>query len=323
MPGNSWRDRLGISAPTNSSPARLGEPPAAAARRTAPSDPANLSPQLAALMQQRQTLENNMQRLVSGQQSPLDRRFHVPTFAERQAEYQRWETRRDSRLPTAQGAPTISTSLGSGELSMGFNQPGLPMRSGLRNFEAQARSREAQARNWLSTRDSERQDLRRRADNALAPLNRVAEPVSSLRDQVGSANRQLRDLDQRLAAEGLEQDRDELRKLGADKIATADNYLGKAQSALNAPNNAVAKIDSFWRDRSNDISGAMDRFGPYVDRAQQRLGLDSGGSGDLFTRMQQNRERAMAQRRERMQQEQRDQARRERALTQKKSREDA
>ena len=73
------------------------------------------------------------------------------------------------------------------------------------------------------------------------------------------------------------------------------------------------KIDRFWEQRQREISGAMDETGPYVNRSRDRLSTDTGGSGDIFERMQRNRQRALQRREEQRRQEERDEARRQRA----------
>jgi hypothetical protein len=54
--------------------------------------------------------------------------------------------------------------------------------------------------------------------------------------------------------------------------------------------------------------------------AKRRLSTDSGGSGDLFERMQRNRQRALTRRQERREQERQDEQRRERALRNRRER---
>lgn len=254
-----------------------------------------------------------MHSLVAGTQN-LDAReaarFHVPTFAQRRAEHREWEMQRDT---DANRSPGSLTSARSHAQSPSALQPAL--RTGLRHFQQPVNR-------WLDERDQQRQRLRDQARDRLAPLEKVAAPVRDLDRQVRDYNRQFSDLDKRLADEGMEEERAELRKMGMDKLQTAERYSSKATAVLDAPKKAADKIDAFWKKRDNDIRGAMDRFGSYVERSQKRLHADSGGSGDLFERMMQNRLRALEQRREQQRQEQRDQERRDRALKRKKTKED-
>jgi hypothetical protein len=311
MPGNSWRDRLGQ--PGTGTPAAPVPPRAPAASPQLPSH-------LNTLLQQREQLQNNLRNLVAGGASGDPReaaRFHVPTFAQRQAEQRLWEARRARQSQSQPAGPASPLDFIAGRAAGAL--PALPIRSGLRDFQQPVTG-------WLDARDHERQQLRDQARDRLAPLDRVAEPVRGLHRQVQDAGRQLRDLDQRLASEGLESDREALREMGADKLQAAESYLGRATEILDAPQRAVRKIDDFWQQRDNDICGAMDRFGSYMERSRSRLSAETGGSGDLFERMMRNRERALEQRREQQRperhQEKRDQARRDRAQERKRTQEE-
>lgn len=262
------------------------------------------------LLQQRQQLEQRMQSLVGGGSSNLREaaRFQVPSFAQRLAEQRQWEAER--------ARPRSRSSETSALTSAPSSAPGPEaMRSGLRNFTQPVND-------WLAQRDEDRRRLRDQARDRLSPLETLAEPVRGARRQLQDANRQLRDLDERLASEGLNEDRAALRELGADRLDTAERYLSRADDTLSAPRQVVDRLDNAWQNRSNQISGAMDRVGSYVDRSRQRLSSETGGSGDLFTRMQTNRERALQLRREQQLQERRDQARRDRARQKRRENED-
>jgi hypothetical protein len=299
MPGNSWQD-------LHRRPVVLtGQ--SAAPRPTAPA--ASVSPQLKALLEQKQQLEANLRNLMSGRGSLVDKResarFSVPSFAERRAQHQQWEQQRDQRLRhLQQHNPSLLSSSAS---SRG--------RNGQRRFQQPVEA-------WLDQRDKDRQALRGQARDRLQRFDRTVQPLRNALEQIRSTTGQFRDLDQKLAAEGLEDERKELNRLGMDKINKVDKSLQKATQILDAPSRAVNKIDDFWLKKDNAVRGQMDKSGAYVDNSRRRLGLDSGGSGDLFERMQQNRERALQQRREQYRQEQQDQARRDRALARKKDKQD-
>ncbi|MFO1368498.1 MAG: hypothetical protein U1F46_05830 [Marinagarivorans sp.] len=304
MPGNSWQDRLGLRGAPTSAPDALTSPAEPAGPPTAP-----LPERLNVLLHQRQQLEQRMQNLVGGGGGDLREaaRFQVPSFAQRLAEQRQWEAER----ARSRNRPEVSAP--------GARQPNEPqadaLRSGLRDFSQPVGE-------WLNARDTDRRRLRDQARDRLSPLEQLAEPVRGARRQLQDANRQLRDLDQRLASEGLNEDRAALRELGADRLDTAERYLSRADDALSAPRQIVDRLDTAWQNRSNQISGAMDRFGSYVERSRQRLASETGGSGDLFARMQQNRERALLARKEQQWQERRDQARRERAQQRRREHED-
>ncbi|WP_428241186.1 hypothetical protein [Gynuella sp.] len=301
MPGNSWKNLRTESRPQATPELRDAHQPASTA--AAPSG------KMQELLQQRQQLENNLRNLVSGDSSdPREsKRFQIPTFAQRQAQQRQWD---DQREQFRQQALQRLTRAPAAEPPLDDN-PEQHLRSGLRDFSQPAAQ-------WMSQRDREREQLReynRRYRDATQPLR-------DLGSQVQSAGQQLRDLDKKLAAEGLEDDRQALRDTGMDKLLKADKTLQKVNKVIDAPNQAVGKIDNFWQRREQQISGPMDRFGPYVERSRRRLNVDTGGSGNLFERMQQNRERALARRREQRIQAQRDEARRQNALQRKKEKEE-
>ncbi|MEM7686407.1 MAG: hypothetical protein AAF293_16380, partial [Pseudomonadota bacterium] len=100
---------------------------------------------------------------------------------------------------------------------------------------------------------------------------------------------------------------------GGDKIDKVGGKLAKANKALAAPSNAVKKVEQSWMQRRQQIEGPMDRFSNYADNSERRLSPETGGSGDLFARMQRNRERALQRQREQQRQEDQDRRRRERA----------
>ena len=310
MPGNSWRNlSRGSDSNTGSD---LGTSPSATSTgpRGGSNSAAAANPHLDLLLQQRQELESNLRNLVSGTSSDQREaaRFHVPTFAQRQAQHRQWERQREQQqqvLGRKQREQGVVNSLENRA------DQAERMRTGLRNFQQPVSD-------WMDERDQERQSLRSRFDSAERELKDSTRPLKNIGKQVGSASQQLKDLDRQLAAEGSDSDREELRKLGTDKIHKADKTLQKINGIIDAPSRAVKKIDDFWQARDNQISGAMDRFGPYADNARRRLNLDQGGSGDLFERMQRNRENALERRREQRQEQMRDQARRDRALQRRK-----
>jgi len=179
--------------------------------------------------------------------------------------------------------------------------------------------RQQQQREWESRR-SELQtralDLRRQARrNETPPENTVAR--SNLRNRpdtdIGS------NVNQWLARRDSQ--RRSLRDTARDRLAKVSSQIDKYTKMAEAPMRAVRKIDRSWEDRQRQISGAMDRTGPYVDRSQRRLSTDTGGSGDIFERMQRNRRRALERRAEQRRQEERDEARRQRASRLRKSKE--
>ena len=146
-------------------------------------------------------------------------------------------------------------------------------------------------------------------------IDEYGRPLRQAGEQVENYQKQLRDLDSKLEAEGIsKKERDEIREsVGGDQIDKVGGKLAKANKALAAPGNAVKKVESGWMNRRQQIEGPMDRFSNYADQRENRLSPETGGSGDLFARMQRNRERALQRQREQQMQEQRDRRRRERA----------
>lgn len=301
MPGNTWRDLTSTTAPA--ADAQPSAPAGSVVARAAQG-----SPRLAGLLEQRELLENRLHALTSGSGAALDAReaarFRVPSFAERQQQQREWETRRSALQTRALDLRRQARRNGASQTDS-TTRPGNRKRLGAGIGD--------NVTQWLARRDSQRRSLRDAARDRLTPLNEVARVGSRLNRSVSGVAGQLRDLDRQLGAEGLNQERDELRKLGADRLTKASSQIDKYTKKAEAPMRAVRKIDRSWEDRQRQISGAMDRTGPYVNRSQRRLSTDTGGSGDIFARMQRNRQRALERRAEQCRQEKRDEARRQRA----------
>jgi len=282
----------------------------AAAARLAPNS------QLNQLLTRRNELESKLRGLTGeSQQDPaISQRFPVASFAERRQQEQEWAVQRAAARQRQSDPAPMGTARGSLPASPleGRMDAGLPGRSGLS---------EGPDNRFVTASRQARSGLRRIGE-ALTPPQSVSQPVRDARQSVDGARDQLRDLDQQLASEGVsEADRAELRNtLQSDRLDKTSAVLNRAQSALDAPQRAVERIESRWQAREQRLTGAMDRFSSYADRREQRLSLDSGGSGDLFARMQANRQRALERRREQQQAEQRDQQRRERALAKQRER---
>lgn len=300
MPGRTWRDLTNSTAPGAGSQSSVPGGTGSAVKRAVEG-----SPRLASLLEQRETLENRLRSLSSGSGPALDAReaarFHVPSFAERRAQQQQWENQRSelqARALSLREQARRSTA---------------PTAAGTSSREPRAVPGRENVNQWLAQRDSQRRSLRDAARDRLTPLNQVAQVGRGLNRSLSNASDQLRDLDRQLASQGMSQERDELRNLGADRLSTASSQVDKYTKMAEAPMRAVRKIDNFWENRQRQISGAMDRTGPYVDRSQRRLSTEYGGSGDIFERMQRNRQTALERRQELRRQEERDEARRQRA----------
>lgn len=321
MNRRTWRD---LDQDSNGRSAPSSEPvpaPAAVTSSRGASDlaeAARLAPnsQLNQLLNRRNELESKLRGLTGqSQQDPaISQRFPVASFAERRQQEQEWTAQRAAARQRQSDPVPMGTPRGSLPASPleGRMDAGLPGRSGLS---------EGPDNRFVTASGQARSGLRRIGE-AMTPLQSVSQPVRNARQSVDRARERLRDLDQQLASEGVSgADRAELRNtLQGDRLDKTSAVLNRAQSALDAPQRAVERIESGWQAREQRLTGAMDRFSSYADRREQRLSLDSGGSGDLFARMQANRQRALERRREQQQAEQRDQERRERALAKQRER---
>lgn len=324
MTRRTWRDLDQDSNRNAAAPAGPLSAPIAASASRGPSDlaaAARLAPnsQLNQLLTRRNELESKLRGLTGeSQQDPaISQRFPVASFAERRRQEQAWATQRAAaRQHQQQGNESAPTGTPRGSLPAspleGRMDAGLAGRSGL----------SAGPDNRFATASRQARSGLRGIGEALTPLQSVSQPVRDARQSVDGARDQLRDLDQQLASEGVsDADRAELRStLQGDRLDKTSAVMNRAQSALDAPQRAVERIESGWQAREQRLTGAMDRFSSYADRRKQRLSLDSGGSGDLFARMQANRQRALERRREQQQTEQRDQQRREKALAKQRER---
>ncbi|MFW5844888.1 MAG: hypothetical protein ACOCXJ_01540 [Planctomycetota bacterium] len=262
-------------------------------------------------------------------------RFHVPSFAQRQAEARELlerrqaereravQRRREQQQPGRIGA---ADEPGSEPPPIGGipSMPALVDQVGTAPRSALGRARQTggwrdSADSWLERRDAERLQARDAVRERLAPLEEVRGAASRMRSGLGTER--LDELDRRLAAEDSSYERGSIQRDLAEPLGKADSVLGTVERVAGAPGRAGDRLDQSWLQRRERIEGAMDRVGPYVDRRERRLSVDHGGSGDVFTRMQRNRERGLERLRERRAEERRDERRRQRARERKRERE--
>lgn len=293
MPGRTWRDLVSGTTPsTGAAPAQpaatVGAPPA----------------RLAGLLEQREALEARLRGLVSGSGGAQDAReaarFHVPTFAERQAQQREWEMRREALNRRAAETRRQAGGGGSASREPALRRPPLPMGADSVN-------------QWLSRRDSRRHSLRDAARDRLSPLNDAARVGRQAGTSLSRAGDSLRSLDRVMNERDMGRAGGSANGSGTDSLDRVSSQIGQVSSMAEAPMRAVRKIDRFWEQRERQISGAMDQTGSYFDRSRERLSTETGGSGDVFERLRQNRQRALQRRQEQRRQEERDEARRERA----------
>jgi len=304
MPGKTWKDlRKNTTDSTTERSSVLPHGVDSVARKNAIERARQTSPRLASLLDQRKTLENRLHNLSSGAGEELDSRdaarFRVPTFAERQAQQREWESKHEQLRVRA------------AELR---NQAKNAITSPLKNTGTrQARPLADSVGRWLDRRDTQRQNLRQSARDRLSPLKDVAQVGRQLSGSLSSASRQLRDLDRQLAEQGLSQEREAIRDFGGGRPDKVQSEVGRVTKMAEAPMRTIDKIDHFWEKRQQQISGAMDRAGPYFERSKRRLSTETGGSGNLFERMERNRKLALQHRQEKRRDDDRDEARRQRA----------
>lgn len=160
-----------------------------------------------------------------------------------------------------------------------------------------------------------REALLDRPRAAIEKVDEVGRPLRQLGDQLAQQDAKLDEMDRKLAAAGISQaERNEIRRnVSNPEVDKAAKVLNRANTALEAPKKAVAKIDQFWKRREQQISGPMDRFSGYAADRERRLSTETGGSGDLFQRMQANRLSALRNRQQARMQDRADERRRERA----------
>lgn len=272
------------------------------------------------LLQQRQKLESRIAGLSvpsDSNNSNIDLRYPVLSFAERQQQEREWEQRRDS-VDNNVPPPIVSSSGGSAENGLGptpletrlHAEP--TQRSSIDNqpfssFHPMTMTRRRLQQSILTRRGSDS-----RIENGLTKLRQLGRDAA---DQAQDMSNQMRDLDRQLAENDVSQaDRGDIRDLmKADQIDKVASGLEQANKALDAPKTLVNGIERKWKGKEDLISGAMDRIGPYVEARDRRLSSDTGGSGDLFERMQRNRERALERRRQQRLTDHQDEQRRKRA----------
>lgn len=306
MPGKSWREVTGGGMPAAPAAAQTPLTAFPASPQATAVSAAEVSPKLAALMAEREALSSRMQALTSGGQTPDPRdaaRFPVASFAQRRAEAERFAARQDAlrtRTPAARAEPAQR-----GRLPDRF---AAPMMS---------------ARDWLAQRDRQRMNIREQARDRLAPLASVAEAGRAVSSRLTGMRDQLHELDRRLESEGVSaEERAEIRReIGGDRLDDISGRVSGATRAVETPMRLVDRIDGAWQGKRDQISGALDRVGPYAAVRERRLGLDTGGSGDLFERAARARERGLQRRREARSEAAADDARRDRARRERRERE--
>lgn len=253
------------------------------------------SPGLSRLINERNALESKMNHLSSGgsfgdQLNPRDKaRFYVPSFAERQAEQRQWEQERLA------GRNRILAS----RIHENASEP-----QPLRNLDQTPT--QSQVSQWMRNRDQQRNNRREASRDRLSSLRELGNSANRARSALDNMSNNLDQLDRMSTDQGFDQDNNSSR-------SDRSQSQSELRSALDKPMRNIEKIEQTWDEKRDQISGAMDKIGPYVNQIEKRLSIDEGGSGNIFERMQRNRDRALTKRKQQLQQEKKDNNRRERA----------
>jgi len=328
MRRRSWKDldRPAVPAPPASPAAAPGVLPPQDAGDLARAAALAPDSRLNVLLAERRALEDRLRNLTGlpGQQGSgdphRDARFQVPRFAERQAQVRAWEAQRQARAgqatrdAQARWGSRIGAPPGG---DPGADPPAPPLPDPATGLGATGLGR------GLADRSAAFRDPPRRAHDRLldrpraaaAQVDAIGRPLRDIGDQLSDQTRQLDGMDRKLAAEGISQtERDDIRRaVGGDQIKKMSGIIDCANAALDAPRKAVDRVDRAWQARTREITGPMDQVSRYAATRDRRLSTDTGGSGDLFERMQANRLSALRRRQAAQRQERADERRRARA----------
>ncbi len=244
---------------------------------------------MADLLAERQRLETHLATLT-GQTTPNgeQRLYPVTSLAERRAEIDAWARARDATPPREPGGPSsIQDSATTHDPSQTTTQG---LSRGITRTSANLRSQLfSPARSGL-----------RRYDKVVNPARDLGKKVTGLADK-------LNDLDRKLANEGVPRsERDAIRRdLGGSTIDRVAGPIRRADDALAKPQHLAEGLEHRWKQREEQLAGPLDRFGSYAASRSRVLGMDTGGSGDVFARADAARQRALDRRSEKDREERR------------------
>lgn len=260
--------------------------------------------ELAGLLAERQQLELHLATLT-GQSGPDESgRYPVASLAERRAEAQAWGNTRDTRAASAR-RPNADVERRE-PTGPEPEQPPSRRRSAARGLGG-----DVLAERGTAVRSRVFSPLRSgldRYENAVAPARDLGRQVTGFADR-------LDEMDRKLAREGVSKaERDDVRRAaGGGVVDRIAGPLRRADQALERPRQLVNGLESRWQQREQQLTAPMDQFGDYVNSRDRVLGLDTGGSGDLFERADAARQRALDRRSEQDREERRAERRQERA----------
>lgn len=300
------------------------------------------NPAFASLLRQREALEQRMERaLAGGQQAVAPRdaaRFFVPGLAQRRAEHEAWQQRRDQRRPQAAPRPNepepplrrFGRALGP---AGGIAVPRIPGMALRPTAGEQPGGSPLDPSRWMDRRDASRprraggddayDQLDQRLDRARSALGQVQEPMADL-------DRQFDEADRKLAAEGMDSERAELAQMKKDMkldefnrpSQSATDTFDSFRSTTDRKKDAGERIEQDWLARRDAIGGedTESYMRPLRELKDRVLGMQVE---DFDRRSDERRAAALERQRERRRQEQADEERRERALRNRKERENA
>jgi len=319
-----WGDALRRAAggPPPASAAPTTAPRAGASAATVPFDPARVSPQLAALMAEREQLQAGMRAVTGG--DGADPRYTVQPMAARRAEHSRWSEQRDS----VRGAATVSQeNTERVRASVWPKSPAPALRATRGETEPTGRV-PTDPSAWMTARDASSGIVERvrvaapdddwarpkplpktRPDTRATPLpaSRAAEQPTPLPD--GATTRTATTT----AGDPLE------RRLvrARDLVSRARKNGAKAEQALSRARSAIPDA---WLERARERIPGLGRADPYVRETARKLSVAVGTIDELSAKGDQLRASARAVRELKEADESNDDARRDRALERLKGR---
>lgn len=285
MTRRSWRDLAGSDTPAESG-TDAPRTDADALHRIVAGLP---NSQLTTLLAERARLETHLATITGQNTGETDsRRYPVTPLAERRAEIDAWARARDAQSPR----PVARSSSDQGEAAA--PEAGSPVTEGL-------------SRDVIGASSRLRSRVFSPARSGLRRFDDVVEPVRELGRKATGMSDTLNDLDRKLAAEGVSKaERDAIRRdLGGSTLDSVSDPIRRADDALSKPRQLAEGLENRWKQREEQLAGPLDRFGGYAASRDTVLGMDTGGSGDVFARADAARQRALDRRSERDREERR------------------
>ena len=297
VPGTSPGSAPGMAAPAGSASA----PASGASARNA--DPAQLSPRIAQLQQERDALQAKIAALTTNDALSGDPRYAVSPMAARREDYLRWASARDARRATgretAEDRPRTRAEADAAGDARAEPVPALRATPG----EAEPAGRvPTDPLAWMRNRDQA--IVRERARDAEAALRTFDAARADTRATVDDIGRALPAFDRVDATRRMRERADETLREVARPVA-------KAVEQLSRPKRAIAED---WAERARKRVPALGKGDGYDKRAQRLLGVDVGSLEDIAAQSDKLRDQARQMREIADLATEKDEARRERAI---------